>query len=155
MWSESSDRILWIVRHSLVLRSILDKKTKQFSFLYENFHILYHLLISRLNGDDSIANETCIQTTATTSVSTCRPAYCFRQRCWEMQYRNTILVGLLYSRCEICVFIFYLRLSFCSRSSSFSNNVAPHDLPNHQSINQSINQYISTSGKHGVYLHIS
>ena len=110
--------------------------------MYENFHILCHLLISRLNGDSSVANETRIQTTATTSVSTCRPAYYFRQRCWEMHYRNTILVGLLYSRCEICVFIFYLRLSFCSRSSSFSNNVARCDLPDHQSINQSINIYL-------------
>ena len=49
---------------------------KQFSFLYENFLILCHLLISRLNGDCLIANETCIQTTGTTSVSTCMPAYC-------------------------------------------------------------------------------
>ena len=46
-----------------------------FSFLYENFHNLCHLLISRLNGDGLIANETHIQTTGTTSVSTCRPAY--------------------------------------------------------------------------------
>ena len=40
-----------------------------------------HLLISRLNGNGFIANETRIQTTGTTSVSTCRPAYCFRRTC--------------------------------------------------------------------------
>ena len=57
------------------------KITKQFSFWYENFHIPCHLLISRLNGDGFIANETRIQTTGTTSVSTCRPAYCFRRTC--------------------------------------------------------------------------
>ena len=33
--------------------------------------------MNRLNGDGLMANETRIQTTGTTSVSTCRPAYCF------------------------------------------------------------------------------
>ena len=54
---------------------------KQFSFLYENFHIPCHLLISSLNGDDLIANEFRIQTTGTTSLSTCRRTYCFRRTC--------------------------------------------------------------------------
>ena len=68
MWSDSSDRILWIVGHSLVLRSILNKtKTKQkrnsSPFCRIFFHIPCHLLISRLNGDGFVANETCIQTT--------------------------------------------------------------------------------------------
>ena len=47
-----------------------------FQFLNETLHILCHLLISRLNGDGFIANETrTVQTTGTTSVSTCRPSY--------------------------------------------------------------------------------
>ena len=41
--------------------------------------MLCHLLISRLNGDGLIANETCIQTTGTTSVSICMPVCCFRR----------------------------------------------------------------------------
>ena len=100
-------------------RAILDKKTNPFSFLYENFQIPCHLLISRLYGDGFIANETRIQTTGTTSVSICRPAY-FRRTCGKSvlgtnvlgMYRNVlqILVGLLYSRCEICVF--FLSSSF-------------------------------------------
>ena len=36
---------------------------------------------SRLNGESFIANETRIQMTGTTSVSTCKPAYCFRCTC--------------------------------------------------------------------------
>ena len=47
--------------------------------MYTNFHILYNLLLSRPNGDGLIVIETRIQTTGTTSVSTCRPAYCFRR----------------------------------------------------------------------------
>ena len=43
----------------------LKKKTKQFSFLYENVRIRCHLLISTLNGDGFIANETRIQTAGT------------------------------------------------------------------------------------------
>ena len=79
-----------------------------------------------------------------------------------------ILVGLLYSRCEICVFIF---LSSSLIFSLFSNNATQHDLLNrqsvnqsssNQSVNQSINQSVSQSsvsqyrtfGKHGVYHHI-
>ena len=101
MWSESSDRIVWIIGHLLVLRSIscapglclpshmywsLDKKTKKkktkrFSISYNNFHIPCHLLISMLNGDGFKANETRIQTNGTTSVSKCRPVYCFRRTC--------------------------------------------------------------------------
>ena len=69
----------------------MDKKTKQFSFLYEHFHIPCHLLISRLNGDGFIANETRIQTTGTTSVSTCRPAYCFRCACWKSVLGTKVL----------------------------------------------------------------
>ena len=52
---------------------MLDKKRNSSHFLYENVHIL--------TDDGLIANETRIQTTGTTSVSTCRPAYCFRRTC--------------------------------------------------------------------------
>ena len=50
--------------------------------------------------------------------------------------RTINLVGLLYSRCEICVFIF-LSWSFLLLPifSSFSNNAVRHDLPNRQSVN--------------------
>ena len=68
------------------------KKTKQFSFLSENVHIPCHPLISRLNGDGFIANRTCIQTTGTTSVSTCRPAYCFRHT-WGKSVPGTKVPG--------------------------------------------------------------
>ena len=153
MWSESLDQILRIVGHSLALRSILEKKkTKQFSFLYEYVHIPCHLLIRRLNGNGFIANETRIQKTGTTSVSTCRPAYRFRCTCGNSVLSTKVLgnavpersllqflVGLLYSRCEICVFIFYLHLSFRSRSSSLLDNAARHDFPDHKSFIQSIN----------------
>ena len=64
---------------------------KQFSFLYENFHIPCHLLISRLNGDGFIANETRIQTTGTISVSTCRSAYCFRRTCGKRVLGTKVL----------------------------------------------------------------
>ena len=125
------------------------------------------LLISRLNGDGFIANETPIPTTGTTSVSTCRSAYCFRRTCGKSVLGTKVLgnavpdlIGLLYSRYEICVFIFCFRLSFCFPSSSFSNNAARHDLPANQSIKKSINQSIdqsiyNTFGKHGVYHHMS
>ena len=56
-------------------------KAKQFSFLWENFRIPCYLLISRLNGDGFIENESRNQTTGTTSVSICRPAYCFTRTC--------------------------------------------------------------------------
>ena len=69
-----------------------EKKTKELSFLYENFHISCHLLTSRLNGDGFIANETRIQTTGITSVSTCRPAYCFRRTC-EKSVLGTKVLG--------------------------------------------------------------
>ena len=103
---------------SLVLRSILDNKTKQFSFLYENFHIPDHLLISRLNGDGFIANETRIQTTGTTSVSTCRPAYCFRRTCGKSVLGTKVLENAVLEPTakfgwsavqqvrDLCVFIF-------------------------------------------------
>ena len=49
----------------------------------------------RLNGDGFIANETRIQTSGTASVSTCRPAYCFRRTCGKgvlgtMVLRNAV-----------------------------------------------------------------
>ena len=67
------------------------KKKKQFSFLYENFHILCHLLISRLNGDGLIAKETRIQTAGTTCVSTWKPAYCFRRTCGKSVLGTKVL----------------------------------------------------------------
>ena len=128
------------------------KKNETVLFLSKNVHIPCHLLISRLNGDGFIANEIRIQKIGTTSVSTCRPAYCFRCTCGKSVLSTKvlgnavpersllqILVGLLFSRCEIRVFIFYLRLSFCSRSSSLLNNAARHDFPDHKSFIQSIN----------------
>ena len=48
----------------------------------------------------------------------------------------------------LCAY-FYLRLSFCSRSSSFSNNAARHDLPDRQSIKKSVNQYTERLGNMG------
>ena len=68
----------------------MDKKRNSFH-LYENFHIPYHLLTSRLNGDGFIANETRIQTTGTTSVSTCSPAYCFRRICGKRVLGTKVL----------------------------------------------------------------
>ena len=59
----------------------MDKKRNSSYFLNEKFYIPCHLLISRINGDVFLANETRIQTSGTTSVSTCRPAYCFRRTC--------------------------------------------------------------------------
>ena len=67
---------------------------EQFSFLYENFPC--HLLISRLNGDGFIANETRIQKTGTTSVSTCRPAYCFRRTCGKSVLGTKVLGNAVY-----------------------------------------------------------
>ena len=104
-----------------------------------------------LNGDGFIANETRIQTTGFTSVSTCRPAYCFRRTCGKSVLGTKVLGNAVPERTtnvgwpavqqvrDVCLFIFYLCLSFCSRSSSFSNNAARHDLPDCQSINQSLN----------------
>ena len=63
----------------------MDKtKTKLFSFPC-------HLLTSRLNGDGFIINETHIQTTGTTIVSTCRPAYCFRRTCGKSVLGTKVL----------------------------------------------------------------
>ena len=81
-----------------------------------------------------------MQTTRTASVSTCRPVYCFRRTCGKRVLGTKVLGNAVpertancgwpvYSRCEICVFIFYLGHSFCSRA--FSNR---HDLPNRQSV---------------------
>ena len=131
MFSELSDRILWIVGHLLVLRLILDKKRNSSHFLYENFHILCHLLISRLNGDGLIANGTRIQTTGTTSVSTCRPAYCFRRTCGKSVLGTKVLGNAVPERTtnfgwpavqqvrDLC-FYFLSSSSFCSRSSLYS-----------------------------------
>ena len=55
------------------------------------FHIPCHLLISRLNSDGFIASETRIQTTGTTSVSTCRPAYCLRRTCGKSVLGTKVL----------------------------------------------------------------
>ena len=68
----------------------MDKK-RQFSFLC-------HLLISRLNCDGLIANETRIQTTGTTSVSTCRRAYCFRHTCGKSVLHTKVLGNAVLER---------------------------------------------------------
>ena len=57
------------------------KKKTHFPFLYGIFHIPCHILSCRLNGDGLIANESRIQTTGITTVSTCIPVYCFRRTC--------------------------------------------------------------------------
>ena len=44
-----------------------------------------------LNGDGLIANETRIQMTGTTSVSTCRSAYCFRRTCGKSVLGTKVL----------------------------------------------------------------
>ena len=128
-------------------------KNEQFSFLWEHFHIPCQLLISRLNGDGFIANETRIQTVVPlaylhvglhiVSDALAGKAY-YVQRCWKTQYRSLpqILVGLLYSRCEICMCVcvcgggVFLSSAFLLLPifSSFSNNAARHDLPNRQSV---------------------
>ena len=107
-----------------------------------NFSIPCHLLISRLNGDGFIANEIRIQTTGITSVSTCRPVYCFRRTCGKSILGTKVLGNAVLERTthfgwpavqqvrDLCVYFFiFAGLSFCSRSSSFSNNAARHDLP--------------------------
>ena len=113
----------------------------------KKFHILCHLPISRLNGDGFVGNEIRIQTTGTTSVSTCRPAYCFQRTCGKSVLGTKVLesvlqisAGLLYSRCKICVLIFfYLLLSFCSRS--FHSQIMRLVMA-YQIVDQSINRYI-------------
>ena len=59
--------------------------------MYDSFHIPCHLLISMLNGDGFIANKTRIQTTGTSSVSTCRSAYCFRHTCGQSVLGTKVL----------------------------------------------------------------
>ena len=73
---------------------------------------------------------------------------CYRLEIKLLLLLLQILVGLLYSRCEICVFIFYLRL----RSSLYSQimrldmtyRIGNQSINLHQ-INQSINQSINKS----------
>ena len=95
------------------------------------------LLISRLNGDGFIANRTRIQTTGTTSVSTCRPAYCFRRTCGKGVLGTKVLGNAVLERTtnfvwpvvqqvrDLCVYFL---------SSSFAPDLlrSLHDLPNRQ-----------------------
>ena len=55
-------------------------------------------MISRLNGDGFITNRTRIQTTGTTSVSTCRPAYCFRRTCGKSVLGTKVLGNAVLDR---------------------------------------------------------
>ena len=97
--SEVNHRTDFFVNHRALISFKVNfgkKKTKQFWFLLENFHIPIHLLISRLNGDGFTANETLIQTIGTISVSTCRPAYCFRKK------THITYIGCLYLNQQKC-----------------------------------------------------
>ena len=88
--------------------------------------------------------------TGTTSVSTCRPAYCFRHTCGKSILGTKVLGNPVPERTTnfgwpavqqlrgLCVY--FLSSSFLLLPIfSFSNNAARYDLPNHQSIDQSVN----------------
>ena len=149
MWSESSDQILWIVGHSLVLRSILGWKRKSSHFFWGNFHVPCHLLIRWLNGDGFIANITCIQTTGTTGVSTCRPAYCFRSICGKSVLGTKVLENAVLERTtnfvwpavqqvrDLCVYFLF--------SSFLLLQIFFHLFMIYRIGNQSINQSIKQS----------
>ena len=68
----------------------------------------------RLNGDGFIANETRIQTTGTTSVSACRPAYCFRRTCGNAVPERTTNFGwpAVQKVRDLCVYFFLLVFPF-------------------------------------------
>ena len=74
---------------------------------------------------------------------TCQVCYCLEIK---LLLLLQILVGLLYSRCEICVFIFYLRL----RTSLYSQimrldmtyRIGNQSINLHE-INESINQSLN------------
>ena len=132
------------------------------------------MLNGMLNGDGFKANETRWQTTGTTSVSTCRPAYCFRRTSGKSVLGTKVLRNAVSERTanfgwpavqqvrDLCVYLF-LSWSFLLLPifSSFSNNAARHDLPNRQSVSpvlsspvqsspvQSVSQSVSQSGNKG------
>ena len=78
----------------------------------------------RLNGDGFIANETRIHTAGTTSVSTCRPAYCFRRTCGKSVLGTKVLGNAVPERTtnfgwpavqkvrDLCVYFFLLVFPF-------------------------------------------
>ena len=83
-----------------------------------------------------------------TSVSTCRPAYCFRRTCGKKVLGTKVLGNAVSERTtnfgwpavqqvrDLCVYFLSSSFLLLPIFSSFSNNAARHDLPNRQSINQ-------------------
>ena len=109
-----------------------------------------YLLISGLNGDGFIANRTRIQTTNTTIISICRPAYSFRCACGKSIVGTKVLGNALLERRtnfvwpavqqvrDLCVY--FLSSSFLLLPIFFTLFMT-YRIGN-QSINQSVSQSI-------------
>ena len=95
------------------------------------------------------ANETHIQATGTISVSTCRPAYCFRRM--RKNVPGTKVLGNAVSErttnfCwtavqqvrDLCFYFLSSSFLLLPIFSLFSNNTTRYDLPNRQSIISSV-----------------